>query len=217
MIVRLLAPLTAASFLILQCVPQAARAENRMGYQLLSAQEAAGLPQNGGKLGLEVERAQQITDDGMTFDIMRVKTVRSGSAGEQAGFTVGDQIIAVDGRVFPTIATFAAYIGAMPSGRQVAVDYMPARRGPQQAQRVNVTIGPVGNMPGSYGQQAQENQPVRHGMSTGTKVAIGAGAVALLGCYEAGCFTSHHRKAVGQTQPRVGYQQPQPQAAYQQH
>jgi hypothetical protein len=38
-------------------------------------------------------------------------------------------------------------------------------------------------------------------MSTGEKLAIGAGAVALLGCYEMGCF--HHRQTPPvQTQPR---------------
>jgi len=207
---RIVGPLVAASFLFPQFLPQPARAENRMGYQLLSPQEASGLPQSGGKLGLDVERAQQISDDGMTFEIMRVKAVRSGSAGAQAGFSVGDQIIAIDRRVFPSIVTFAAYVAAMPPGRQIAVDYMPAGSGPQQAQRVNVTLGPLRNASASDGQSGRDSEPASHGMSTGTKVAIGIGAVALLGCYKAGCFSQHRTQPVPQQQPvqaQGGYQQ----------
>ncbi|MGI4747710.1 MAG: PDZ domain-containing protein [Janthinobacterium lividum] len=210
MAVRIIGPLVAASFLCAQLLPQTARAENRMGYQLLSSQEAANLAQNGGRLGLDVERAQQISDAGMIFEIMRVKAVRPGSAGAQAGFNVGDQIIAINSRVFPSIAAFAAYVGATPPGRQLVVDYMPARGGPQQAQRVSVTAGPLNNTTASYTQPSQDGQPVSHGMSTGTKVAIGVGAVALLGCYEAGCFSSHRKPAVPPQQPIQGqtsYQQ----------
>lgn len=207
---RIVGPLVAASLLFPQFLPQPARADNRMGYQLLSSQEAASLPHNGGKLGLDVERAQQISDDGMVFEIMRVKAVRPGSAGARAGFNVGDQIIAIDRRVFPSIVTFAAYVGAIPPGRQVVVDYMPAGSGPQQAQRVNVTAGPFGNATANYGQPSQDGQPVSHGMSTGTKIAIGVGAVALLGCYKAGCFSSHRAPSVPpqqQLQGQAGYQQ----------
>ena len=58
--------LTAAfALLVLPLAP--AHADNQMGYRLLSAQEAAGLPHNHGALGMDVERAQQITDDGLTF------------------------------------------------------------------------------------------------------------------------------------------------------
>ena len=39
-----------------------ARAENAMGYRMLSEQEAATLPHNHGALGLDVSRAQQIVD-----------------------------------------------------------------------------------------------------------------------------------------------------------
>ena len=210
MAVRIVGPLVAASLLFPQFLPQPARADNRMGYQLLSPQEAASLPHNGGKLGLDVERAQQISDDGMIFEIMRVKAVRPGSAGAQAGFNVGDQIIAIDRRVFPSIVTFAAYVGAIPPGHQVVVDYMPAGGGPQQAQRVNVTAGPLENTTTSYSQPSQNGQPASQGMSTGTKVAIGVGAVALLGCYEAGCFSSHRKPTVPPQQPvqaQTNYQQ----------
>ena len=93
-----------------------------MGYRLLSVQEASRLPHHRGALGMDVERAQQITDDGMTFDLIRVKQVRRESPGDRAGFRKGDQIIAVDGRVFPSIAAFGAYVGSMSPGSRVNVD-----------------------------------------------------------------------------------------------
>ena len=40
-----------------------------MPIRLLSVQEASRLPRHHGALGLDVERAQQITEDGMTFDL----------------------------------------------------------------------------------------------------------------------------------------------------
>lgn len=94
-------------------------------------QEASTLPHNHGALGVDVERAQQITDEGMTFDLIRVKEVRQGSPGAKAGFRRGDQIIAVDGRVFPSIAAFAAYVGSMSRGSRVSIDYIPAGGGPR--------------------------------------------------------------------------------------
>ncbi len=167
--------------------PAPARAENRMGYRLLSQQEASGLPHNRGSLGLDVERAQQITDDGMTFDIIRVKAVRRGSPGAQAGFGPGDQIVAVDGRVFATLAAFVAYVGSIPPGRAISVDSIPANGGPAQAQRVAVTVG-------AAGAGAAPPAVPSGGVSTGTRIAIGVGAAALFGCYELGCF-SHARAA----------------------
>lgn len=167
-------------------------ADNSMGYRLLSAQEASALPRNGGALGLDVERSQQITDQGMTFDLMRIKQVRRGSAGAQAGFSVGDQIIAMDGRVFPTIAAFAAYVGSTPPGRTLDVDYIPRGGGPSQAQRLTVTVGAASNAAKAPPGEAASST----GMSTGKKLAIGAGAAAIL-CYAMGCF-SH--KTNGATQ-----------------
>jgi S1-C subfamily serine protease len=120
---RILTTLLAASLLVAGGVPPA-HAENAMGYQLLSAQETNALPHNHGSLGMDVERSQAIIDGGMTFDIIRIKQVRQGSTGARAGFVAGDQIIAVDGRVFPTLVSFAAYIGALPPGTQAAVDYI---------------------------------------------------------------------------------------------
>ena len=183
MINRTVAALVAATFLSLQGLPSVALAENQMGYQLLSAGQATGLPRNGGALGMDIGRAQQINEGGMTFDLLRVNGVRRGSPGAQAGFGVGDQIIAADGQVFQNVATFAAYVGSLQPGRQIAVDYMPANGGPQQAQRVAVTVGA-----GGRAVPAQAEEPARTGMSTGTKLAIGAGAAALFGCYKLGCF-----------------------------
>ncbi len=183
MVNRTAAALVGVTFLSLQCLPTPALAENQMAYQLLSAEQAAGLSRSGGALGMDIGRAQQITDGGMTFDLLRVNGVRQGSSGAQAGFNVGDQIIAADGRVFQNVATFAAYVGSLPPGRQIAVDTIPANGGPQQAQRVAVTVGAGGRaVPAQAGEQAHT------GMSTGSKVAIGVGAAALFGCYKIGCF-----------------------------
>lgn len=193
---RTLAALITVSFLSLQTVPTPALADNQMGYQLLSADQAAGLPRNGGRLGMQVGRAQQITSGGLTFDLLRVNAVSANSPGAQAGFKVGDQIIAVDGRVFPSVAAFAAYVGSMSPARQISVDYMPSGAGPQEAQRVGVTIGGARAVPAPAPQANAEPQ----GLSTGTKVAIGVGAAALFGCYKMGCF-SHKQKPGATTQP----------------
>jgi hypothetical protein len=168
-------------------------ADNPMGYRLLSEQEASRLPRQHGVLGLDVARARQIADSGMVFDVMRVQQVRPNSPGAQAGLRPGDQIIAVDGRVFPSIAAFAAYVGSRAPGTQGAIDYMPAGGGPAEAQRVGVTFGGPGS--GAAGQPAA---PVptgaQGGLSTGAKLAIGAGAAALL-CYKLGCFSHGNQPA----------------------
>ncbi len=188
-------------------VPAPARADNPMGYQLLPAQQAASLPRNGGALGLDVERGQQIAEPGMTFELMRVMQVKPGSAGAQAGFRPGDQIIAVDGRVFPSIAAFAAYVGSVQPGTQAVIDYIPSGGGPGQAQRVPLIVG-------APGQAAQappnaNNGAPSTGLSTGTKVAIGVGAAALFGCYELGCFS--HRGSSRAGTPTGTQQRPQQQ------
>ena len=182
-------------------VPGPAWAENAMGYQIVSQQAASGLPRNHGSLGMDIERAQQISDGGMTFDLIRVKGVRQGSPGARAGFGPGDQIIAVDGRVFASLVAFAGYVGSISPGTVVNVDYIPANGGPAQAQRVPVTVGAAGsNAPPS----AQAAAP---GLSTGTKVAIGVGAAALFGCYELGCF-SHKRTTPASNVGTLPNQQP---------
>jgi len=65
MVNRTVAALVAATYLSLQCLPGPALAENQMGYRLLSAEQAAGLPRNGGALGMDIGRAQQIADGGL--------------------------------------------------------------------------------------------------------------------------------------------------------
>lgn len=162
-----------------------------MGYRVLTAQEAAGLPRNGGSLGIDIERAQHLNDSGLGFDIIRIKRVYNGSPGDKAGLNPGDQMIAVDGRVFESLRAFAGYVGSLPPGSQMSVDYIPKGGGPAQAQRVAVTIA------ARPGQTAPSQESA--GMSTGTKVAIGVGAAALFGCYELGCFS------------RRGNRTPQPQ------
>lgn len=166
-------------------------ADNPMGYRLLSEQEASRLPRQHGALGLDVARARQIADSGMVFEIMRVQQVRPNSPGAQAGLRPGDQIIAVDGRVFPTIAAFAAYVASRTPGSHGVIDYMPAGGGPAEAQRVGVTFGG----PGWSGRpSAPSSGEASTGMSTGTKLAIGAGAAALL-CYKMGCFSHRNPPA----------------------
>ena len=183
------------------CLP--AYADNQMGYRLLSEQDAQDLPHNHGALGMDIEAAQRITDGGMTFDLIRVKQVRSGSPGEQAGFHPGDEIIAVDGEVFSSLAVFAAYIGSVQPGSQINMDYIPAGGGPQQAQRIGVTVGMAGQT-SQPAPQAEAPAQSGGGLSTGTKLAIGAGAVALFGCYELGCFSRHHQAGAQQpAQPPV--------------
>jgi len=205
MVSRTVTAIVTASMLTLQWTPKLAYAENQMGYRLLSAQEASRLPPNHGALGVDVERATQITDDGMTFDIIRVKQVRSGSAGAQAGFRRGDQIIAVDGRVFPSIATFAAYVGSNSPGSRVSIDYIPAGGGPEKAERVAVIIGGTGKAAQGLPQTPQSEEPASGGMSTRTK--IGIGAAALLGCYALGCFSSRSMStgSAGNQQPQHPY------------
>ncbi len=202
MVSRTVTAIVTASMLTLQWTPTPANAENQMGYRLLSVQEASSLPRHRGALGMDVERAQQITDDGLTFDLIRVKQVRQGSPGARAGFRRGDQIIAVDGRVFPSIAAFAAYVGSMPPGSRVSVDYIPAGGGPEKAERVPVIIGDAGRTSQQPPQNRQSDESASSGMSTRTK--IGIGAAALLGCYALGCFSSSNgstgNRAVGQQQ-----------------
>jgi hypothetical protein len=144
---------------------------------------------------LDIGPAQQVSDSGMTFILVQVKRVQAGSTGAQAGFRQGDQIIAVDGRVFPNASAFAAYVRSRAPGSRVAIDYIPAGGGPRDAERVAATIVRPGSP--AYGEtrtherQAQEQsreQGSSSGMSTRTK--IGIAAAALLGCYYFGCFSS---------------------------
>jgi len=176
---------TAFFAVALLAAPQV-QAENQMGYRLFSAEQAAHLPRGGGVLGMDVSRGQVIVDNGMRFELLKVESVRRGAPAAQAGLGIGDQVVAVDGRVFPSVAAFAGYVGSLPPGRTISVDYLPRGGGPQNAQRVGVTLA----SPAGRGLPPQPlSEPAEHGLSTGQKLAIGAGAVALFGCYEMGCFS----------------------------
>lgn len=122
--------IAASCCLAVSARPLPAYADNPMSYRMLTQEDVASLPRNGGALGMDIERAQQITDDGLVFDIIRVKQVRRGSPGEQAGFKAGDQIVAVDSRVFPTWGAFASYVGSIQPGNTIRVDYIPSGGGP---------------------------------------------------------------------------------------
>ena len=160
-----------------------ARADNPMGYRMQTAEQAASLQRSGGSLGMRVGPVHQISSGGLTFELLKVEGVGEASPAAQAGLKVGDQLIAVDGRVFPNVATFAAYVGSVPPGHQVEVDYMPAGAGPGQAQRVGVTVGEGGRA------AARQDVSRNTGLSTGAKVAIGVGAAAIIGCYETNCYS----------------------------
>ncbi len=165
-----------------QLMPAPARADNAMGYRMQTAEQAASLRRSGGSLGMKVGAEHQISSGGLTFELLKVEGVGEGSPAAQAGLKVGDQLIAVDGRVFPNVATFAAYVGSLPPSRQVEIDYMPAGGGPGQAQRLGVTVGDGGRAAARQGEARGTT-----GLSTGTKVAIGVGAAAVIGCYETNC------------------------------
>lgn len=197
MLKRTAAAAVTTAFLAVQVLTGPVLADNQMNYSLLPASEASQLPHGSGTLGLNVGRGQQITSSGLTFEMLKVNSVRSGSAGDQAGLRVGDQIIAVDGRVFPSVAAFAAYVGSKQSGDRIAMDTIPLGGGPQQAQRIGVTLGGPGRPAAQQNQTSPNPAPVQSGgLSTGTKVAIGVGAAALFGCYKLGCFSRHKQPYV---------------------
>ena len=177
---RKVALLLAASSFLLHGLSGPTRAENQMGYQLLSVEQAAGLPHNGGALGMDVGQGEQINSGGMNFELLRVVALKPNSPASRAGLNIGDQVISVDGRVFPSVAAFARYIGSIQPNKQIAVDYIPKGGGPQQAQRVAATVAGVGQSP---------SDKAASGLSTSSKIAIGVGAAALFGCYEVGCFS----------------------------
>ncbi len=201
MINRTVAALLAVSLVAGQSVPALAQTTNPLGYRLLSQQDAASLPSQGGALGMDIVSGTHIDDAGLSFEMLRIKGVRVGTPGAQAGFHAGDQIVAADGRVFPSLLTFAAYVRSLPPGKLMSVDYIPNGGGPQQAQRIGVTVGSGGH---AVAPAQADTAPEHQGLSTGTKIAIGVGAAALFGCYEMGCFTRKHSVAA---QTQTGMQQ----------
>ncbi len=193
---RLLAGFISASMLALGAMP--ARAANPMGYQLITSRQAAELPRGHGALGLVVNVSSMISDSGMNFALLRVDQVKPGSAGAAAGMQVGDQIIAVDGRVFPDIKAFAEYAGALRPGTTTLVDYIPKGGESKDAQRLSVTVGKPGG-------DSKPTLDAHQGMSTGTKVAIGLGAAALLGYYELHKNSGTPTQQQQRQQPQQGF------------
>ena len=180
---RAVALLAASSLLSLQGFSAPARAENQMGYQMLSTEQSAALARNGGELGMDVGQGEQITSGGLNFELLRVGSLKPNSPASRAGLNVGDQVISVDGRVFPSVAAFARYVASIPPTRQISVDYIAKGGGRQQAQRVVMLVGGVGAR-----SQSDNIVAASKGLSPSSRTAIGVGAVALFGCYEVGCF-----------------------------
>jgi len=205
---RSIAALTVAALVGTPAMTGMASADNKMGYQLETQAQASALTRAGGSLGMRVGPEQEITSQGLTFELLKVEAVGRGSPAEQAGLSAGDRIIAVNGHVFSSTATFAAYVGSVAPGRQIEVDYIPAGGGPDKAQRLGVTVGEKG--------QAAPAQPApagqRQGLSTGEKVAIGLGAAAVFGCYETNCF-ARLKKKYEEERAKYGRQTPAPMPA----
>jgi len=179
---RTMTAVALASMISVQLAPIVAHAENAMGYRLVTTSQAANLPDNHGSLGLNVAPARQITSSGMRFALMQVRGVQGGSPGARAGLQQGDQIIAVNGRVFPTGTAFAAYSRSIPPGTRINIDHIPAGAGPSGAERVALVVG----KPGQSTARSATSEPSR-GIST--RMKLGLGAAAVLGCYYMGCFS----------------------------
>ncbi len=94
------------------------------------------------------------------------------------------------------VATFANYVGSVPAGRQISVDYMPAGGGRGQAQRAAVTLGAGGpTAPGSNLARRRLKACPRAPRSR-----FGAGAAALFGCASAR-YPSHRPQSRRATPP----------------
>ena len=180
-----LACLGASALIAVQLAVAPVSADNKMGYQIVTPEQAAAMPRAGGSLGMKIGPEEMIDSEGLHFAVLKVEGVQQSSAASQAGLKIGDQIIAVNGRVFPNVAAFAGYVGSIPPGQQIEVDFMPAGGGPKQAQRVGVTVGEGGRAAAPHQDVPRSNG----GLSTGDKVAIGLGAAAIFGCYEYNCYS----------------------------
>ena len=176
--------MVAAVLLGSQALSAVASADNKMGYKLETAEQAATLAKAGGSLGMKVGPQGDISSEGLSFQVLKVEGVVEDSPASQAGLKIGDQIIAVDGHVFPNTKTFAEYVGSIEPGRKIDVDYMPQSGGPKDAKRVAVTVGKGGHAIKPKDDAAKTTD----GLSTGQKIAIGVGAAAIFGCYEFDCF-----------------------------
>lgn len=56
-------------------------AENQMGYQLLTAEDAARLPHADSMLGIQAGAGQQISSNDLRFELLQIQGVRKGSPG----------------------------------------------------------------------------------------------------------------------------------------
>lgn len=183
---------------------QGQRSGNAMGYRMLTSQDAATLPRGGATLGLDVQSTQQINEQGLSFSVLRVTQVRQGSPAAAGGLQRGDNLIAVNGYVFPGIREFAQYVASLSPGTSMTVDFIPAGSRPDNAQRISLRLGGQGGYQ-DRGRYAQGPDEKPTGMSTKTK--LGLGAAALFGCYELGCFSSGKSATPQQGYPQQGYQQ----------
>ena len=173
-----------------QSLAAVASADNKMGYTLETPEQASQLHRAGGSLGMKVGPEDNINSEGLSFQLLKVEGVVDDSPAKQAGLAVGDQVIAVNGHVFPNTKTFAEYVGSIAPGEQVDIDYMPKGGGPKDAKRVGVTVGEGGHAT----KPKQEAQKSAGGLSTGEKVAIGLGAAAVIGCLEWNCYSKIKKK-----------------------
>ena len=179
-----LTSLAVSALFAVQLAAGPAAADNKMGYQIVTPEQASALPRAGGSLGMKIGPEEMIDSEGLHFAVLKVEGVQPSSPAAQAGLKVGDQIIAVNSRVFPNVAAFAGYVGSVPPGQQIEIDFMPAGGGPKQAQRVGVTVGEAG-----HAVPPHQDAPQSGGRSTGDNVAVGLGAAAIFGCYEYNCYS----------------------------
>lgn len=133
-------PLLAVAVTIALALPAigAANADNAMGYRLVTQSDAAALPHHGASLGLDVAAGKRIAAKALSFELIRISRVRPGSPGAAAGLRVGDQIIAVDGRVFDSLVAFAKFVGSLEPGTRLSIDYIPAGGNVGSAQRITM-------------------------------------------------------------------------------
>lgn len=167
-----------------QAFAGSASADNKLGYKLETTEAASHLSRAGGSLGMKIGPGDDIAREGLSFQVLKVEGVTDDSPAARAGLKVGDQIIAVNARVFPNTKTFAEYVGSIEPGQRIDIDYMAQGAGPKDAKRVGVTVGK-----GGHAVETKKDAPQSEGgLSTGEKVAIGIGAAAIFGCYEFDCF-----------------------------
>ncbi len=154
-------PILAVAVAITLALPAigTANADNPMGYRLVTQSDAAVLPHHGASLGLDVAGGKRIAAKALSFELIRITRVKPGSPGATAGLRAGDQIIAVDGRVFDSLAAFAKFVGSLAPGAPLSVDYIPAGGNVASAQRI--TMAAAAATPQQTGSSEPGNLPQR--------------------------------------------------------